>query len=291
MAVYATFVGVNTHADDRIKELTGAVSDATALWALFKDSIPEIEFNLLLNEEATVTNIQASFDEHLRNISPDDTLLFFFAGHGSPDHHLVTYDTNRDDISGSSIPMDALSGWLNGKQARTVVFLDCCFSGGATARVLQDVPISRSGMGTVSDLQGNGRVIITASQSDEPALEINGHGLFSRALLDTFIEAEGDVSLGYLTDEVTRRVRAEAERLRGGQRPVVFNHIEDGFTFPSLAPGVLYAEHFPDTSGLIVSNDIRDLTAFGLPEDLVNIWHTQFPNGVNPLQLAAINEH
>ncbi|ODB82366.1 hypothetical protein A3194_19105 [Candidatus Thiodiazotropha endoloripes] len=291
MAVYATFVGVNTHADDRVKELTGAVADATAFWALFKDSIPEMQFNLLLNEAATTSNIKASFQSHLSDISQDDTLLFFFAGHGSPDHHLVTYDTSRDDISGTSIPMDELSAWLNGDQARTVVFLDCCFSGGATARVLQDVPVSRSGMVTISDLQGNGRVIVTASQSDQPALEINGHGLFSKALLETFFESEDGISIGFLTDEVTRKVRAEAERLGGGQRPVVFNHIEDGFTFPPLAPGVLYAEHFPDTSGLTVSSDIKDLTAYGLPESLIEIWSEQFSGGVNSLQLSAINDH
>ena len=180
--------------------------------------------------------------------------------------------------------MDELSAWLNRNQARTVVFLDCCFSGGATARVLQDVPVSRSGMVTISDLQGNGRVIVTASQSDQPALEINGHGLFSKALLETFFESENGISLGFLTDEVTRKVRAEAERLGGGQRPVVFNHIEDGFTFPPLAPGVLYAEHFPDTSGLIVSSDIKDLTAFGLSENLVQTWSEQFPGGLNLLQ-------
>lgn len=291
MAIYATFVGVNTHTDERISELTGAVSDAQALWALFKDSVPEMQSNILLNEEATTEKIKDSFVDHLSNISSNDTLLFFFAGHGSPDHHLVTYDTNRDDISGTSIPMDELSAWLKGSQARTVVFLDCCFSGGATARVLQDVPTTRGGLVTISDLQGNGRVIVTASQSDQPALEINGHGLFTKALLDTFIEAEDGVTLGYLTDEVTRRVRAEAERLSGGQRPVVFNHIEDGFTFPPLNPGKLYAEYFPDTSGIIVSNNFQELIAFGLPENLLNEWHEQFPNGVNLLQLAAINEH
>lgn len=291
MTIYATFVGVNTHADDRIKELTGAVSDAVALWALFMDSVPEMKSNILINEEATTENIKASFDEHLSNIGCGDTLLFFFAGHGSPDHHLVTYDTNRNDISESSIPMNELSTWLVGSQARTVVFLDCCFSGGATARVLQDVPSSRSGLATVSDLQGNGRVIVTASQSDQPALEINGHGLFSKALLDTFIESEEGIALGYLTDEVTRKVRAEAERLSGGQRPVVFNHIEDGFVFPPLNPGNLYAEHFPDTSGVTVSSNIQELTAFGLPENLVNEWHQQFPNGVNSLQLSAINDY
>lgn len=42
MTVYATFVEVNTHADSRIKELTGAISDAQELWALFKDAIPEL---------------------------------------------------------------------------------------------------------------------------------------------------------------------------------------------------------------------------------------------------------
>ena len=38
MALRAGFVGINRHADPRVSDLTGAVADATALWALFSDS-------------------------------------------------------------------------------------------------------------------------------------------------------------------------------------------------------------------------------------------------------------
>jgi helicase len=40
MAIRAVFIGVNKHVDPGIKDLNGAVRDATALWALFADSIP-----------------------------------------------------------------------------------------------------------------------------------------------------------------------------------------------------------------------------------------------------------
>lgn len=291
MAIYATFVGVNTHADDGIKELSGAVADATAMWALFKDSVPDIQCDLLVNEDATTKGIHSSIETHLDQISENDTLIFYFAGHGSPDHHLVSYDTNRDKLSSTSIAMDTLSLWFSGNQSRTVIFLDCCFSGGATARVLDDVPVSRGGLSSVSDLQGNGRAIITASQSNEPALEINGHGLFTKALIDTFVENEDGVAIGQLTDDVTRRVRAEAERFGASQRPIIFNHLEDGLEFPPLSKGILFTEYFPDTSSIIVSSNMEDLLRFGLPESLINAWHERYPNGLNDLQLSSINDH
>ena len=42
MALQAVFIGINKYRDPRIHELTGAAKDATALWALFKDSVEGI---------------------------------------------------------------------------------------------------------------------------------------------------------------------------------------------------------------------------------------------------------
>src|SRR6516225_3884370 len=43
----ATFIGIDKSADDTVRELTGAVRDATALLALVSDTIPGIAANLL----------------------------------------------------------------------------------------------------------------------------------------------------------------------------------------------------------------------------------------------------
>ena len=49
MATRAIFVGVNKHRDPTIPELGGARRDATALWALFTDTIEGLSAHLLVD--------------------------------------------------------------------------------------------------------------------------------------------------------------------------------------------------------------------------------------------------
>lgn len=53
MAIKAIFVGINKHLDPAIPELGGARRDATALWALFTDSVDDLAARLLVDEAAT----------------------------------------------------------------------------------------------------------------------------------------------------------------------------------------------------------------------------------------------
>lgn len=291
MTLLATFVGVNRYADSTVPDLTGAARDATALWALFSDSVPDLNARRLLDEEATGTKIREALDETLGAAGPDDTALFFFAGHGSPAHQLAPQDARREALGDTTIPMDELAERLGASGARAViVVLDCCFSGGATARVLQDVPSPRGSMTTIDDLRGRGRVIIAASRDDEEAHELGGHGLLTQALLHTFKDSPEGLDVGAVGDEVTKRVRAEAGRFGWQQTPVVFNLVEGGLTFPPLHPGPLYAEAFPDTTSVRVGSDIGELAAFGLAPELLTEWSGRFGGGLNGLQLEAVNE-
>jgi len=45
--IKAVFIGINRHSDPQIPELSGACRDATALWALFADSIEGIASRLV----------------------------------------------------------------------------------------------------------------------------------------------------------------------------------------------------------------------------------------------------
>lgn len=284
-------MGVNRYADPTVSDLTGATNDATALWALFSDSVEDLEAKLLLNEEATGERVREALDETLGTAGPDDTALFFFAGHGSPKHQLAPQDAKLDALDDTTVPMVELTERLGASDARAViVILDCCFSGGATARVLQGVPVPRSSMTTVATLSGNGRIIIAASKDDEEAHELEGHGLLTRALLRTFEVNPGGLAAGAVSDEVTKRVLAEAGRFGWEQTPVILNYLEGGLAFPSLRPGPLFAEAFPDITGVSVGSDIGELAAFGLAPALLSEWSTRFGGGLNDLQLEAVNE-
>ena len=291
MALLATFVGINKYADSLVPDLAGASRDATAMWALFSDSVPDLRARRLLDGEATAASIREALDETLGAAGPNDTALFFFAGHGSPYHQLAPHDARLDALAQTTVPMDELAERLASSNARAVVVvLDCCFSGGAAARVLQNVPAPRS-MTTVAALRGKGRVIIAASKDDEEAHELGGHGLLTGALLRTFAESPGGVDVGAVGDEVIKRVRAEAGRFGWEQTPVVFSLVEGGLAFPPLRPGALYAEAFPDTTGVRVGPDVGELASFGLAPELVSEWSDRFGGGLNGLQLEAVNEY
>ena len=291
MTLLATFVGVGKYGDPEVPDVPGAANDATALWALFSDSVHDLDARRLLDEEATGERIRQALGETLGAAGAEDTALFFFAGHGTRAHQFAPQDARLDALADTTIPMNELAERLDASRAGAViVVLDCCFSGGATARVLQGVPVPRGGMVTVATLRGKGRVIIAASKDNEEAHELGAHGLLTHALLRTFEESPEGLDIGALSDGVTKRVRAEAGRFGWEQTPVVFNLVQGGLTFPPLHPGPLFAEAFPDTKGVRVESEIEDLAAFGLAPELLSEWSGRFGGGLNDLQLAAVNE-
>jgi len=144
MALIGRFIGVNRYLDRNIRDLNGAGRDAIALWALFSDTMPEIDARLLINADANVNGIRQALRETLENATPDDTVILFFSGHGSHDHRLTAHDTSLGDLENTTIPMQELADLFKVSNAKAILcILDCCFSGGAPAKVLEDSPISR----------------------------------------------------------------------------------------------------------------------------------------------------
>ena len=54
MAIIGRFIGVAKYIDPGANELPGARRDATALWALFSDSLPESDCKLILGPVNTI---------------------------------------------------------------------------------------------------------------------------------------------------------------------------------------------------------------------------------------------
>lgn len=293
MSILAGFVGIDRHDDPRIRDLSGATRDATALWAMFSDSLNDLQASLLTDDQATRAGVEALLAATLGKAGEDDVVLLSFAGHGTRDHRLVVADTQYDSVPSSTIDMGELAARFKASEAKVVIcLLDCCFSGGAPARVLDDAPGVRDIGTPLADVAGNGRVLFSACKIDELALEDHGsrHGVFTKAVLDSLQAAEAPVSILGIVDDVVRRVRADAARQGHQQTPVVFGHIEGDVSLPAIRRGDNYIKHFPEFGGIEVGAAFSDLAAYGMPEEVVELWTERFTGGLNALQREAIND-
>lgn len=294
MVILASFIGVDKHIDSRIRDLTGARRDATALWALFSDTIPDMKSRLLVDGEATVDKVRLAFDETLGGAGPEDIVIISFSGHGTHDHRLVAYDTKPEVLSETTIAMDDLAARFKESRAKIILcILDCCFSGSAPARVFEDSPVSRDPGIPLEMLAGNGRILIAASSISQLAFEYpgKGNGLLTKAIIDVLQTGEGLVSLTAAIDQVISIVQSEAARMGVVQTPVLFGQVQGGLTFPVLRPGPNFFAAFPETRGIRVSGEIEQLGGFGLPKEILIEWANRFKGGLNDLQLQAVNDH
>ena len=275
MAIFARFIGIDKHSDKHILDLTGAKRDATALWALFCDNMPDIKADLIIDGKASKEGFKKALDETLGVAGSEDTVIISFAGHGTHDHRLVLSDTQLQNLDDSTISMDEIADRFKKSNAKIVLFiLDCCFSGSAPARVLEESPIPRSDITSLKELAGKGRILIAASNINEAAWEhpVTRHGLLTKTLIDVLSAAKDEIDLISAMSEIMERVRTEATKLGKGQTPVLFGSIEGGLVIPSLRPGKRFYEAFPEARGVKVSNNIADLKVFGLPEPILKAW-------------------
>lgn len=295
MAILGCFIGVDRYSDAKIRDLNGARRDATALFSLFRDTLGDFKARFLVDGDATVEGVRAGLAETLGEATRDDTVIVSISSHGTKDHRIALHDTMLENIPGSTISMDVLASYFKRTQARAVlIILDCCFSGGAPARVIEDSPASRDPNSGFEEIAGNGRILLAASKATESALEIPSarHGLLTKVLIDVLRSGEGTVSLTDAVDRIMHLVRSEAARMGYEQTPVMLGHVEGGLVMPALRPGKNYYEAFPELKGLRVGEDLRELGGFGIPLNIIEAWQEQHGgNRLNGLQQAAVNEH
>ena len=293
MAIKAVFVGINKHLDPSISELSGARRDATALWALFTDSVRDLSARLLLDDAATLADASNAMLGTLADASGDDVVVITFAGHGSPDGSLVLFDTDTADLANTALSMASLAEAFKSTKARAVLcILDCCFSGQAPARVLEMAARPRNAF-ALTGIYGEGRILLAACAANESAWEQpgTGHGLLTHAVIEALTGATGEsVSFPEIAGEIIRLARVEAERISVTQTPVFLGNVQGGLTFPVLRRGDNYAAVFPAGAVQQMSGSFAEFSAHGFPAEIVERWSTDFPQGLNELQLKAINE-
>jgi replicative superfamily II helicase len=294
MTIRAVFIGVNKHLDSGIPELSGARRDAIALWTLFTDSIEGLTGQLMVDETARHMDVSQAVLGSLSTAAKDDVVIITFAGHGSPDGRLVLFDTSVADLSRTSLSMTELANAFKATNARAVLcILDCCFSGHAPARVLEVDARPRNAF-ALTEVYGEGRVLLSACAATESAWEQpgTGHGLLTYAVIQALTKPGADfVSFPDVAGEIIRHTRLEAERIAVVQTPEFLGSIQGGLTLPVLRRGENFLAAFPKVRTSKLNGPFEELVSCGFSEEIVHIWADRFPDGLNELQLKAINEH
>ena len=144
---WAVIVGVDRYLDPSISDLRGAVSDAWVFYHYLASPaggrVPTGQMRLLLNQEASKSEVEGALGNFLRRSCPQDRVIIYFAGHGAPesptsdDAFLLLHDTQSDNMVGTAISMRQLPKfleWRTSEVGELLLLVDACHSGNIAMR-------------------------------------------------------------------------------------------------------------------------------------------------------------
>jgi uncharacterized caspase-like protein len=193
---YALIIGSNYKGNTAgISELNLCEADASYMEAQVKKLGDFEQIKILLGREVTKNNIKREIDDLAKKAKPEDTVFFYFAGHGSFErdagakngmrNYIICYD--RPHLSD-----DELNEYMQKvKSPKTLLAFDCCYSGGiakkgSATRGNSEIPVPAGKDGVLrqdpEDFYFQGKAIIASSDSDQTSIELGGninHGVFT----------------------------------------------------------------------------------------------------------------
>ncbi|MGH1396463.1 MAG: eIF2A-related protein [Trichormus sp.] len=144
--LWLLLVGVNQYQDERLPSLRYSAVDCQGLAEALVDATQvfphkkEWVHHDLVSQQPLLSKVRDSLDEITQTAQPQDTILFYFSGHGMLEPNcqqaiLCLADTQTDDLLNTGLPLQELLQLLGNSQAETqLVWLDACHSGSLTFR-------------------------------------------------------------------------------------------------------------------------------------------------------------
>ncbi len=267
-------IGISKHQNNFVNNLQFADKDAKDFYTLFTSNINNIGYKkLLINREATLSEIRTALGKELKQaVGNDDAFFFFFSGHGSTaenqdgtelEHYLIPFDATPD-ISSSCISVDYLKEVFEKINCKAAyIFIDSCFSGSLNSKGYS-YPNTKAlkNVKALSDqVFGKGSLVFTASKKDEKALEDpeNQNGLFTFFVLKE-LQKQRTQETYPVTDivtpvieEVTTRAK---DKYRHSQTPTAKINLEGAVYLPvcktplRIVPQLLEIPRYPQLSTL-----------------------------------------
>ncbi len=224
----ALIVGINDYPDS---PLYGCIEDAIKMETMLEkhaDGSPNFSIKLFTdgNENIEKSVIREAIEKLFDG--PSDAALFYFSGHGlikSTGGYIVTPDYKRYD---EGISMNDILMIANQSEAKDkIIILDCCHSG-----AFGDFNLNGSSSAQLCE----GLTVLTASRSTEPAMEINGSGVFTTLLIDALHGGAADLR-GFITPG---NLYTYVDQALGpwDQRPIFKTNVSKFTSIRNVAPPV-----------------------------------------------------
>ncbi|HEY9756595.1 MAG TPA: tetratricopeptide repeat protein [Oculatellaceae cyanobacterium] len=231
---WALVIGISKYQDSSINLHCSANDARDFANFLIKDAnfAPD-HVRVLTDDKATKRGIEEAFgDKWLPRVAgPDDLVVFYFSGHGSPAqadaagiNYLVAYDTDKNSLFSTGISLQAFTKTLKSRvqSDRILLVMDACHSGAATEAESGAKGLFRVNNFSVDEIvQGSGQFVICSSQPNQSSWESKKYpnGVFTHYLIEGL---KSQKKLGpaceYMKDKVQREVLADRGVL---QDPVV----------------------------------------------------------------------
>jgi WD40 repeat protein len=196
-------VGINSYRDKSL-DLMYAAPDARALSAAFAthckgQPFRDVAVKALLNEQATAENILKELLETQKAAAQQDLVVVFFACHGvkqKKEYYFLTHEADTDNLAKSSLSGSELRRSLADLSGRCQVLLiiDACYSAGfGESKKLAMLGLKPATDDATRDLTDDdcAVAVLCAAMGHEKAEGKDGHGLFTRAVLDVLEKKPG----------------------------------------------------------------------------------------------------
>ncbi|MGK7893262.1 MAG: tetratricopeptide repeat protein, partial [Xenococcus sp. (in: cyanobacteria)] len=193
----------------------------------------------LLNPDVVTMQIEI---ENLFSLTrhKDDLVLLYFAGHGFPDSDnnnlfFATRETRKNKqgnfLIATAVSAQTIQHYMTlSPSKRQVVILDCCFSGafakGMLARGLNLIPID-----IATQLGGEGRAVLTSSNSAQKSFEEGGAGIYTRYIVEGIETGAADTdNNGIITvAELHEYAKLKTHEARPDMKPQFFS-VKEGYS-------------------------------------------------------------
>ncbi|MFZ0514306.1 MAG: pentapeptide repeat-containing protein [Candidatus Nitrosopolaris sp.] len=207
----ALIVGISDYAN--LDKLDFCKNDGMEVYKVLTSIGYEIPDKNKLVGEVNGEMVEIAIRDFFRDIrnNPDDTLLFYYSGHGVPDidgdMYIASSDIDSEEPYRRGFPIEKLAKMMQrSTSTRVVVILDCCYSGLLKISKGNEQSAAKIGTTIIEDtsrkLQGQGKYILSASQALQEAYasRTGEHSLFTYYLLEGLkgntksIDSEGNVT-------------------------------------------------------------------------------------------------
>lgn len=234
----ALIIATSRYQDAAIQQLVAPAQDAESLARVLGDpTIGGFQVRTLVNEPSHKVSLE--IESFCDNRKRDDLLLLYFSCHGIKDTDgllyfamvdtkLVQHNVRRATAVGAEFVNQAMS---RSRSRRQILLLDCCYSGAFKEGMLAK---AGKGVGVGQQFQGQGRVVLTASDALQYSFEgeqVQGEGawsVFTHVLVRGLETGEADLDRdgSYSLDEVYDYLYARVSDEQPEQKPMKMGYME-----------------------------------------------------------------